>query len=110
MGAPSVNAALAALNVGTPSRIKRGTGDALGSRHAPHPVFHADVGPDSKAQRLAVTTGIADGDWVAVEGPLLSSDVAVVRGGENLQDGATVKIIGTRSAWKPSASPVRSSR
>jgi len=33
----------------------------------------------------------------------------VVRGGENLQDGATVKIVGTRTVWNsPVASPQRS--
>jgi RND family efflux transporter MFP subunit len=96
------------LPLGEPQALLAVPRDALIIRADGLAVYR--VGPDSKAQRLAVTTGITDGDWVAVEGPLLSSDVVVVRGGETLQDGATVKIVGTRSAWKPSVSPVRSSR
>lgn len=68
------------------------------------------VGPDHKARRIAVTTGVADGDWVAVEGLLSASDTVVVRGGENLHDGATVKIVGTRTTWNSTpVTPVRSS-
>ena len=68
------------------------------------------VGPDHKAQRVAVTTGIADGDWVAVDGPLSGTDTVVVRGGENLHDGADVKIVGRRESWASGAqsSPVQS--
>lgn len=97
------------LPLGEPRALLAVPRDALIIRADGMTVFR--VGPDSKAQRLSVTTGVADGEWIAVEGALLASDTVVVRGGENLQDGATVKIIGTRTTWNsPVATPVRSSR
>jgi RND family efflux transporter MFP subunit len=97
------------LPLGEPRALLAVPRDALIIRADGLAVFR--VGQDNKAQRLAVTTGIADGEWVAVEGALLPSDSVVVRGGENLQDGATVKVIGTRTAWNsPVSPPQRSAR
>jgi RND family efflux transporter MFP subunit len=97
------------LPLGEPQALLAVPRDALIIRAEGLAVYR--VGPDNKAERVAVTTGIADGDWVAVDGALLASDTVVVRGGENLQDGALVKVIGTRTPWNSSpASPVRSSR
>jgi len=96
------------LPLGEPQALLAVPRDALIIRSEGLAVYR--IGPDNKAERLAVTTGIADGEWVAVEGSLLASDTVVVRGGENLQDGALVKIVGTRSAWNsPVATPARSS-
>jgi RND family efflux transporter MFP subunit len=96
------------LPLGEPQSLLAVPRDALVIRAQGLAVYR--VGPDNKVQRMAVTTGIADGDWVAVEGPLLASDTVVVRGAENLHDGATVKVIGTRLAWNASsASPQPSS-
>ena len=97
------------LPLGQPQSLLAVPRDALVIRSEGLAVFR--VGPDNKVQRVAVTTGIADGDWVAIEGSLLASDTVVVRGAENLHDGATVKIIGTRTAWNSSAvTPAHSSR
>jgi len=97
------------LPLGEPQALLAVPRDALIIRAEGLAVYR--VGPDNKVQRAAVTTGIADGDWIAVEGPLLATDMVVVRGGENLHDGATVKVVGTRTAWTRSpASPQRSSR
>lgn len=96
------------LPLGAPQALLAVPRDALIIRADGLAVYR--VGPDNKAQRLAVTTGIADGEWIAVDGALLASDTVVVRGGENLQDGALVKIVGTRTTWNSSpVTPVRSS-
>jgi RND family efflux transporter MFP subunit len=97
------------LPLGDPQSLLAVPRDALVIRSDGLAVYR--VGPDNKVQRMAVTTGVADGEWVAVEGQLLVSDTVVVRGAENLQDGATVKVIGNRTAWNSSAvTPARSSR
>jgi len=97
------------LPLGEPQSLLAVPRDALVIRAEGLAVYR--VGPDNKVQRLTVTTGIADGDWVAVEGMLLASDTVVVRGAENLHDGASVKVVGTRTTWNSSAvSPARSSR
>jgi len=106
---PSGSVIQVELPLGEPQSLLAVPRDALVIRADGLAVYR--VGPDNKVQRLAVTTGIADGDWVAVEGMLLASDTVVVRGAENLHDGASVKIIGTRTSWNSSAvSPARSSR
>ncbi len=51
---------------------------------------------DGTAQKVSVTTGVADGDWVAVEGALAARDAVVVRGAETLHHGDAVTIIGER--------------
>jgi len=92
------------LPLGDPQALLAVPRDALIIRADGLAVYR--VGADQKAQRVAVTTGVADGAWIAVEGALAAADTVVVRGGENLQDGAPVKIVGTRTAWtSPVASP-----
>lgn len=59
---------------------------------------------DDRAQRIAVVPGVADGDWVAVAGDLSPEDRVVVRGGENLHDGAPVKVVGRRDSWASGSS------
>jgi len=106
---PSGSVIQVELPLGEPQSLLAVPRDALVIRAEGLAVYR--VGPDNKVQRLVVTTGIADGDWIAVEGMLLASDTVVVRGGENLHDGATVKVVGTRTSWNSSAvSPARSSR
>jgi len=106
---PSGSVIQVELPLGEPQSLLAVPRDALVIRADGLAVFR--VGPDNKVQRLAVTTGVADGDWIAVEGQLLASDTVVVRGGENLEDGASVKIVGTRTTWNSSAvTPARSSR
>jgi RND family efflux transporter MFP subunit len=95
------------LPLGEPQSLLAVPRDALIIRADGLTLFR--VGPDNKAERIAVTTGVADADWVAIEGPVSGSDVVVVRGGENLQDGALVKVVGTRTTWRsgPVSSPSR---
>lgn len=54
---------------------------------------------DGAAQRVPVATGVAAGDWVAVEGALAADDPVVVRGAETLHDGDPVNIVGERGTW-----------
>jgi RND family efflux transporter MFP subunit len=51
---------------------------------------------DGTAQKVSVKTGVADGDWVAVEGELAAKDAVVVRGAETLHHGDPVTVIGKR--------------
>ena len=51
---------------------------------------------DGSVQKVSVKTGVADGDWVAVEGELSAQDPVVVRGAETLHHGDTVTVIGKR--------------
>jgi len=55
---------------------------------------------DGKVARVPVTTGAADGDWVAVQGTLAAQDAVVVRGAETLHDGDPVNVIGELDTWK----------
>jgi RND family efflux transporter MFP subunit len=50
------------------------------------------VGPDSKAQRRAVTLGLESGDEVQVLSGLKEGERVVIKGQEELPDGATVTI------------------
>jgi RND family efflux transporter MFP subunit len=56
-------------------------------------------GKGSVAERVPVTTGIAEGDWISVHGALSDQDSVVVRGAETLQDGAAVTVIGEKQSW-----------
>jgi len=40
-----------------------------------------------------VKTGIADGEWIAVDGGLAAGDKVVTRGGESLHDQDKVQIV-----------------
>lgn len=51
------------------------------------------VNDEGKAERLAVTTGRGDGDWIAIRGDVHHGDQVIVRGAERLQAGQTVKIL-----------------
>jgi len=95
------------LPLGEPHALLAVPRDALIIRAEGLAVYR--VGTDSKVQRVVVQTGVADGEWIAIDGALLASDTVVVRGGENLHDGALVKIVGTRTTWNTNAQQVRSS-
>ena len=56
-------------------------------------VFVFRISAENKAQRVAVTVGVANGALVAVSGELNAGDRVVVRGGERLRPGSTVKIL-----------------
>ncbi|SHF73219.1 RND family efflux transporter, MFP subunit [Microbulbifer donghaiensis] len=65
--------------------------DALVLRNGDAFVFRVDA--DSKAERMPVTTGSGDGEWIAVFGGLTDGDRVIVRGAERLQPGQAVKVL-----------------
>jgi RND family efflux transporter MFP subunit len=65
--------------------------DALVLRRDGAFVFRIDA--EDKAERIAVTLGVASGALVAVAGKLEAGDRVVTRGGERLRPGSAVKIL-----------------
>lgn len=65
--------------------------DALVLRRDGSYVFR--VKDDNTAERVHVTTGIADGPVIAVNGDIKAGDRVVIRGGERLRPGQAVKVI-----------------
>lgn len=57
-------------------------------------IFVYRVGDNRRAERVNVTLGVADGDWIAVDEGLAPGDAVVVRGGESLRPDQDVKIVG----------------
>ncbi len=47
-----------------------------------------------RAERVAVKAGVADGDWIAVDGTLRPGDSVVVRGGETLRGNEKLDVVG----------------
>ena len=56
------------------------------------------INQENVAERIAVQIGDSAGDLVAVTGPIDAGDRVAIRGAENLQEGAEVKIMLSRSA------------
>ncbi|MEW6996817.1 efflux RND transporter periplasmic adaptor subunit [Colwelliaceae bacterium BS250] len=44
------------------------------------------------AEKINVTVGQGQGNWISVTGDIIAGDTVIVRGGERLQDGQTVRI------------------
>ena len=65
--------------------------DALVMRRSGIAVFR--VNGEEKAERVAVTTGIAEGDWIAISGDIVAGDRVITRGAERLRPSQAVKII-----------------
>ena len=61
-------------------------------------VFVMRVNGENKAERVPVKLGVADGDWIAVEGEIEPGDRVIIRGGESLRGGEAVKVLGSPSA------------
>lgn len=64
--------------------------DALVLRRSGIAVFRVDA--QGKAERVAVVTGIADGDLIAVSGGIGAGDKIIIRGAERLRPGQQVRI------------------
>jgi RND family efflux transporter MFP subunit len=83
-----------ALQVGVPAGSAQAAvavpRDALVLRGAETFVFR--IGPDRKAERVAVETGRSSGDLVEVRGGIAVGDTLVVRGAERLEPGQAVAI------------------
>ncbi|AKS42911.1 hypothetical protein WM2015_2553 [Wenzhouxiangella marina] len=50
------------------------------------------VGEDNTARRIRVTTGIGEGEWIEVQGPIQAGDRVVTRGNERLRAGQEVAV------------------
>lgn len=57
-------------------------------------LYVVKVGKDQRAERVLVKAGVADGDWIAVDGTLRPGDRIVVRGGETLRGTEKLDIVG----------------
>jgi RND family efflux transporter MFP subunit len=66
--------------------------DALILRRDDTYVFR--IGDDNTAERIAVRTGAANGNYIEVFGPVKDGDNLVIRGGERLQAGRAVSVLG----------------
>jgi RND family efflux transporter MFP subunit len=109
--APAVEGLLASGNtvqvrlpLGEPQRRLSVPRDALIIRAEGLHVFRLDA--DQRAERITVKPGVADGDWIAVDGPLKAGDRIVVRGGETLRGKEKLEVVGVfepevRSATAP---------
>lgn len=62
------------------------------------------VGDDGRSERVDVHAGASDGELTAVEGPLHSGDLVVVRGAERLTSGQKVQIAARTTVAAGSAS------
>ena len=92
---PAVGALVhAELPLGSPQQLLAVPRDALIIRAEGMTVFRIR---NEKAERIAVKPGIADGDWIAVDGLLTPGDSVVVRGGESLHDQDKVQIVAAPS-------------
>jgi len=69
--------------------------DALVLRHNGSFVFR--INDDNVAEQVAVNVGDTAGDLIAVTGSLREGDRVAIRGAENLNEGATVKIMMSQS-------------
>ncbi len=52
------------------------------------------VNGEERAERIAVKAGVADGDWIAVDGELKAGDQVIVRGAELLRGNERVQVVG----------------
>jgi len=97
--APAVDGLLAAGNtvqvrlpLGEPQRRLSVPRDALIIRA--EGLYVVKVDAQQRAERVQVQAGVADGDWIAVEGTLREGDSIVVRGGETLRGKEKLDVVG----------------
>jgi RND family efflux transporter MFP subunit len=57
-------------------------------------LFVVRMSAQKRAERIAVKAGVADGDWIAVDGLLRAGDTIVVRGAETLRGDEKLDVIG----------------
>ncbi len=91
------------LPLGKPQRKLAVPRDALIIRAEGLYVYR--VNDTKTAERINVTAGVADGDWIGVDGKLADGDQVIVRGGELLRGNDKVQIVGIFEDEDP---PVRS--
>ena len=52
------------------------------------------INDQQRAERVPVKAGVADGQWIAVDGALKAGDQVIVRGGELLRGNELVQVVG----------------
>lgn len=97
--APAVDGLLTAGNtvqvrlpLGEPQRRLSVPRDALIIRA--DGLYVVRMSAERRAQRVPVKAGVADGDWIAVDGTLRAGDTVVVRGGETLRGDEKLDVVG----------------
>jgi RND family efflux transporter MFP subunit len=97
--APKVDGLLAAGNtvqvrlpLGEPQRRLSVPRDALIIRAEGVHVVRINAG--QRAEQVPVQAGVADGEWIAVDGKLRAGDTIVVRGGESLRGNEKLDVVG----------------
>jgi RND family efflux transporter MFP subunit len=84
------------LPLGEPQRRLSVPRDALVIRA--DGLYVVRMGADKRAERLPVKAGVADGEWIAVDGGLRSGDTVVVRGAETLSGKELLDVVGVFEA------------
>ena len=83
--------------LGTPQQALAVPRDAVVIRQDGMAVFR--IAADGKTvARVPVTTGVAEGEWVVIEGGLKAGEQVIVRGAESLRDGDAVQVVRMRDA------------
>ena len=97
--APPVDGLLAAGNtvqvrlpLGEPQRRLSVPRDALIIRA--EGLYVVRINGQQRAERVPVKAGVADGDWIAVDGSVRAGDSVVVRGGESLRGNEKLDVVG----------------
>jgi RND family efflux transporter MFP subunit len=101
--APPVEGLLAAGNtvqvrlpLGEPQRRLSVPRDALVIRA--DGLYIVKLNGERRAERVAVKAGVADGDWIAVDGTLKAGESVVVRGAESLRGNEILDVVGVFEA------------
>ena len=101
--APPVEGLLAAGNtvnvrlpLGEPQRRLSVPRDALVIRA--DGLYIVKLNGEQRAERVAVKAGVADGDWIAVDGTLKAGESVVVRGAESLRGNEKLDVVGVFEA------------
>ncbi|HEX6572279.1 MAG TPA: hypothetical protein VF055_09665, partial [Steroidobacteraceae bacterium] len=101
--APPVDGLLAAGNtvqvrlpLGEPQRRLSVPRDALVIRA--DGLYIVKLNGEQRAERVPVKAGVADGDWIAVDGTLKAGDSVVVRGAESLRGSEKLDVVGVFEA------------
>ena len=94
-----------ALPAAKPRKVLAMPRDAMVLRSGRVMVYR--VKADNTAEALAVTTGVAQGDFIEVQGALKAGDRVVTRGGERLRPGQPLRLLGDAAqSWGGQSSAV----
>ena len=86
------NTVMVRLPLGEPQRRLSVPRDALVIRA--DGLYVVKMNGEQRAERVAVKAGVADGDWIAVDGTVKAGDSIVVRGAESLRGNEKLDVVG----------------